>query len=224
MAGRQGRFSQTTCMTAISTLSSSTPSAWDWSRPPPISAAPRRVSRSSSAGSSPPPAASSRSASRASMPRSPGATRRRRASALARRIEASAPVLSADDLAFWEEHGYVVLHDAVPPATREAAAQALWDHLGARADEPRNLVPPQRPRHHGAIFPAPGLRSQPPWPTHPQGLRALVGHRRPVGDHRPRRLQRAGARGLQIPRPASALGRQCEDADPVRHRRHSLSH
>jgi hypothetical protein len=51
-------------------------------------------------------------------------------------VEASAPVLSADDLAHWQEHGYVVLHDAVPPATREAAAQALWDHLGARADEP----------------------------------------------------------------------------------------
>ena len=51
-------------------------------------------------------------------------------------VAASAPVLSADDLAHWQEHGYVVLHDAVPRATREAATQALWDHLGARADEP----------------------------------------------------------------------------------------
>jgi hypothetical protein len=51
-------------------------------------------------------------------------------------LEASPPVLSAADLGFWDEHGYVVVHDAVAPATREAAAQALWQHLGARADSP----------------------------------------------------------------------------------------
>src|SRR5215831_13242790 len=28
-------------------------------------------------------------------------------------VDASAPVLSPDDLAFWDEHGYVILHDAV---------------------------------------------------------------------------------------------------------------
>ena len=50
--------------------------------------------------------------------------------------EASEPVLSADDLAFWHAHGYVVLRDAVPRESREAAAQALWDRLGARADDP----------------------------------------------------------------------------------------
>ena len=51
-------------------------------------------------------------------------------------VEASDPVLSAEDLAFWDEHGYVVLHDAVTPASREAAAQALWNHLKARPDDP----------------------------------------------------------------------------------------
>ena len=50
-------------------------------------------------------------------------------------VEASAPVLTADDLSFWEEHGYVVLHDAVSPQTRDAAAQALWQHLGADPDD-----------------------------------------------------------------------------------------
>lgn len=50
-------------------------------------------------------------------------------------IDAMAPVLSADDLAHWHEHGYVVLPNAVPDATRAAATQALWDHLGARDDE-----------------------------------------------------------------------------------------
>jgi len=51
-------------------------------------------------------------------------------------VEASAPVLSAADLSFWHEHGYVVLHDAVPQDVREAAAQAVWDHIGARPDDP----------------------------------------------------------------------------------------
>jgi hypothetical protein len=51
-------------------------------------------------------------------------------------VAASEPVLSAADLAFWHEHGYVVLNDAVPRATYEAAAQALWDHLEARPDDP----------------------------------------------------------------------------------------
>jgi hypothetical protein len=51
-------------------------------------------------------------------------------------IEAAEPVLSAQDLAFWDEHGYVVLHDAVATESREAATQALWDHLGARPDDP----------------------------------------------------------------------------------------
>ena len=63
-------------------------------------------------------------------------------------IEASEPVLSAADLAFWEEHGYVVLHDAVPRESREAAAQAVWDHLGARGDDPQSWY---RRRDHGIM-------------------------------------------------------------------------
>ncbi len=51
-------------------------------------------------------------------------------------VEASTLVLTPDDLAFWHAHGYVVLHDAVPREAREAAAQALWNRLGARANEP----------------------------------------------------------------------------------------
>ena len=63
-------------------------------------------------------------------------------------VEASAPVLAASDLAFWDEHGYVVLHDAVALATREAAAQALWEHLGARPDDPRTWY---RQNDHGIM-------------------------------------------------------------------------
>jgi hypothetical protein len=63
-------------------------------------------------------------------------------------VDASDPVLIADDLAFWDEHGYVVLHDAVPEASRLAATQALWDHLNARPDEPETWY---RRRDHGIM-------------------------------------------------------------------------
>jgi hypothetical protein len=56
-------------------------------------------------------------------------------------VEASAPVLSAADLSFWQEHGYVVLHDAVPSQVCEAAAQAVWDRIGARPDDPTTWYP-----------------------------------------------------------------------------------
>ncbi len=51
-------------------------------------------------------------------------------------IDAMPPVLSPEDLRFWETHGYVILHDAVPEDTREAAAQAIWQHLGANPAQP----------------------------------------------------------------------------------------
>src|SRR5947209_2909071 len=51
-------------------------------------------------------------------------------------VDASPPVLSADDLAFWDEHGYVILHDAVPADSLAAAAQAVWDHVDARPEAP----------------------------------------------------------------------------------------
>jgi hypothetical protein len=51
-------------------------------------------------------------------------------------VDASAPALSAADLGFWHEHGYVVLHDAVPAELCAAAAQAVWDHIGAHPDDP----------------------------------------------------------------------------------------
>jgi len=37
---------------------------------------------------------------------------------------------TADDLAFWDEHGYVVLHDAVTPEQCRAAEKAIYEFLG----------------------------------------------------------------------------------------------
>jgi ectoine hydroxylase-related dioxygenase (phytanoyl-CoA dioxygenase family) len=42
---------------------------------------------------------------------------------------AAPPALSDADLAFWDENGYVVLRDAVPPENAQAAAQAIYDFL-----------------------------------------------------------------------------------------------
>ena len=57
-------------------------------------------------------------------------------------IERMDPVLSADDLAHWEEHGYVIIHDAVPEESRAAAELAIWDHLGARPENPDSWYVP----------------------------------------------------------------------------------
>lgn len=61
----------------------------------------------------------------------PGATARWLAT-----IDAAPAVLGADDLAHWDEHGYVVVHDAVPSDSLKAAAQAVWDYVDASPDEP----------------------------------------------------------------------------------------
>jgi hypothetical protein len=50
-------------------------------------------------------------------------------------ITEAAPVLSESDLAFWDQNGYVVVHDAVTPEDRAAAEQAIWEHLSARPDD-----------------------------------------------------------------------------------------
>jgi Phytanoyl-CoA dioxygenase (PhyH) len=63
-------------------------------------------------------------------------------------IEANPPVLSADDLAFWHTHGYVVVPDAVPAESLAAAAQAVWEHVGARPDDPESWY---RQRHNGIM-------------------------------------------------------------------------
>jgi hypothetical protein len=51
------------------------------------------------------------------------------------------PVLSAVDLDFWEENGYVVVHDAVPPENCKAAEQAVWDFLEMDADNLESWYP-----------------------------------------------------------------------------------
>jgi hypothetical protein len=46
------------------------------------------------------------------------------------------PALSAADLAFWGEHGYVVVKRAVPADGCRAAVQAIFQYAGMRIDRP----------------------------------------------------------------------------------------
>lgn len=55
---------------------------------------------------------------------------------------ADEPALSADDLAFFEQHGYVILHDAVPPEQCRAAERAVWETIGARPDDRESWYAP----------------------------------------------------------------------------------
>ncbi|GAB5350165.1 phytanoyl-CoA dioxygenase family protein [Alteriqipengyuania sp. 357] len=53
-------------------------------------------------------------------------------------IAAMPPVLDEAALRFWDEHGYVVLTDAVPAEDIAAILQLVWDSLGATPDDPRS--------------------------------------------------------------------------------------
>lgn len=53
-----------------------------------------------------------------------------------RAIESSEPVLSTDDLSFWEEQGYVILHNAISPSACRATELAVWDFLQMDPDCP----------------------------------------------------------------------------------------
>ena len=51
------------------------------------------------------------------------------------------PVLSAEDRDFWDENGYVVVHDAVSLENCKAAENAVWDFLEMDANDPDTWYP-----------------------------------------------------------------------------------
>jgi ectoine hydroxylase-related dioxygenase (phytanoyl-CoA dioxygenase family) len=74
-------------------------------------------------------------------------------------IDAAPPALSDDDLDFFEEHGYVVLHEAVGADLRDALADAVPRHLDGRTqgimvqlfDHPAQRAIRELPRIHKAF-------------------------------------------------------------------------
>ncbi len=61
------------------------------------------------------------------------------------------PVLGEDEVLCWQEQGYVVLCDAVPPEACRAAEQALWDFLGMDPTVPDSWY--QNPHGHTIMAP-----------------------------------------------------------------------
>lgn len=51
-------------------------------------------------------------------------------------VEQAPPVLTAEDLAFWDEQGYVIVRGAVPKDVAQAAEAVIWRRLGMDADDP----------------------------------------------------------------------------------------
>lgn len=50
--------------------------------------------------------------------------------------QAAEPALSAEDLAFWDDNGFVILHDAVPPHRCQAVVRAICEFLGVDLERP----------------------------------------------------------------------------------------
>lgn len=65
-------------------------------------------------------------------------------------IDAMPPVLSPDDLAHWEEHGWVILHDAISPDACSASAQVIWQALDMNPDDPATWT--KRPPVQQCVF------------------------------------------------------------------------
>lgn len=57
-------------------------------------------------------------------------------------IEDHPPVFTANELEFWEEHGYVLLHDAISPTACRAVEAAIWEFLGMDRDDPESWYVP----------------------------------------------------------------------------------
>lgn len=66
-------------------------------------------------------------------------------------IDASEPVLSRDDITFWEENGYIVLKDAVTEDARAATEKTIWEHVGAQSNSPDSWYALADPGIHGIM-------------------------------------------------------------------------
>ena len=51
------------------------------------------------------------------------------------------PLLSKEDRAFWDENGYVIIHNAVPPENIKAAENAIWKFLEMQPDDRESWYP-----------------------------------------------------------------------------------
>ena len=116
------------------------------------------------------------------------------------------PVLSKEDRAFWEENGYVIVHNAVPQENLDAMVAAIWEFLEMDPECDRGLVqvPALYPRQSvladisggdGRDLPAPSPVGQSAVPQGASGFCRDLGRREVVGLAGPGQYETAGARG-----------------------------
>ncbi len=55
--------------------------------------------------------------------------------------------LTAEDRAFWEENGYVIVHNAVPQENLTKVVDALWQFLEMDPNDPATWYPAARQRN-----------------------------------------------------------------------------
>ncbi|MCW3836147.1 phytanoyl-CoA dioxygenase family protein [Sphingomonas canadensis] len=59
-----------------------------------------------------------------------------------KKVEDAPDAIDAAGLAHWQEHGYVIVREAIPRAAAEAAAALLWHRVDARPDDPDSWYNP----------------------------------------------------------------------------------
>ena len=85
------------------------------------------------------------------------------------------PVLTASDLAFWDENGYVVLRDAVPPENCRAAVGAICEFLDVQLDRPETWYGgPQVPQYLDPSVAPPRAVGESGYPSCTPRVRAAV--------------------------------------------------
>ena len=60
------------------------------------------------------------------------------------------PILTADQRAFFDQHGYLVVPDLIPRAQVDAVVDAIWDFLGFDREDPSGWYQPPH-RHNGMV-------------------------------------------------------------------------
>ncbi len=98
--------------------------------------------------------------------------------------------LTAEQLALWDEHGYVVVPNAVAANDRDAAAAAIYSFLDANPDDPKSWYGNKYGQTIWQLpLREPGFFSQSPGTALGKGLCPVVGQRGLVGNCGSRRLQ-----------------------------------
>jgi hypothetical protein len=74
-------------------------------------------------------------------------------------------VLSKEDHKFWDENGYVIIHEAVPPENIKAAADAIWDFWKWSPTTGELVSRLASKGHRGQTVSSPGYMGQPSVPS-----------------------------------------------------------